>query len=63
MPKNREQFESKLMAAFKAGCNHGYGIRHDADIARQEHIGALNWVGKMSDEEFDKEWEAIINGE
>lgn len=54
MPKRKADFEQALIQAFIAGCSHGYGVRHDVDMNEQEMIGALKYIGKIRDEEYER---------
>ena len=61
MPRTRAEFESVLICAFMAGCNHGYGVEHNFNVYEQEMLGAENWVGRIPDEEFYERWEKLKN--
>lgn len=61
MPKTRAEFESCIINAFMAGCQHGYGVEHGVNVYEQEMLGAENWVGRISDEEFYERWEKLKN--
>ena len=54
MPKNRAEFEQTLINTFMAGCTHAYGVEHTIDIYGQEMLGALLWVGRITEEEYNK---------
>lgn len=54
LPKTAEEYEMHLMHAFMAGCEHGYSIEHTQNVSEQERLGALRWIGKISDEELYK---------
>lgn len=59
MPKTRAEFESCLISAFLAGCNHGYGIDHERNVTEQEMLGAEHWINGMFDEEFYERWDEL----
>lgn len=59
MPRNRAEFERYITYAFIAGCNHGYAIEHSNNVCEQEKLGAEYWLGKISDEEFEKRWDEL----
>ena len=59
MPRNRERFEECLINTFIAGCNHGYAVEHTYGVAEQEMIGALAWIGKITQEEASKRMNEI----
>lgn len=54
-PKNRKDFEESIRNAFLAGCAHGYSIEHTVDMQKQETLGANLYLGKITQEEFEKE--------
>lgn len=54
MPKNKAQLEEMIINAFMAGCTHGYAVEHTTDIYKQEHIGALKYIGKITEEEYNQ---------
>lgn len=54
IPKRKADFEQALIQAFIAGCSHGYCVRHDVDMNEQEMIGALKYIGKISEEEYER---------
>lgn len=49
LPKTIEEYETYLINAFMAGCEHGYCIEHTQDVSEQERLGALRWIGKGKD--------------
>ena len=51
MPKTRAELERLLINTFLAGCNHGYAVEHTGNVSEQENAGALQWIGKITDEE------------
>lgn len=59
MPRNRKRFEECLINTFIAGCNHGYVVEHTHAVYEQEMIGALAWIGRITQEEADKKMEEI----
>ena len=59
MPRTRSEFDSALMHAFIAGCNHGYTVEHSCNVSEQERLGAEHWVGQISDEKFYKKWDEL----
>lgn len=61
MPKTRAEFELYIINAFIAGCQYGYGVEHTVNVYEQEMLGAENWVGRISDEEFYERWEKLKN--
>ena len=61
MPKTRAEFESAIINAFMAGCNHGYGVEHTVNVYEQEILGAEHWVGRISKEEMYERWEKLKN--
>lgn len=63
MPRNRKRFEECLINTFIAGCNHGYCVEHTRNVCEQEMLGALVWVGKITQEEADERMEEIWRGE
>lgn len=61
MPRNRKRFEECLINTFLAGCCHGYSIEHTLNVNEQEMVGALAWVGKITQEEAAERMEKIQN--
>ena len=62
-PKTIEEYETHLINAFMAGCEHGYCIDHTQNVSEQEVLGALRWIGKISDdEELHKKWDELKGG-
>lgn len=59
MPKTKAEFEKALATAFIAGCHHGYGVEHTANVHEQEQLGAERFLGRVSDEEFYKQWDIL----
>lgn len=52
MPKTKGEYIEHLKIAFYAGCNFGYGVVHDLDITDQEELGAMWWVGEITEDEL-----------
>ena len=63
MPRTRAEFEALIMNAFIAGCQFGYGNVHTHDLQGQEELGAMCWVGKISEEELEMELDKIRSQE
>ncbi len=61
-PKTIEEYETHLINAFMAGCEHGYCIDHTQNVSEQERLGAMRWIGKISVEEFYKKWDELKGG-
>lgn len=61
MPKTKAEYEDALMNAFIGGCWHGYGVEHSDNVSAQEKLGAEHWIGRISDEEFQKKWDELRN--
>lgn len=59
MPRNRKRFEECLINTFIAGCNHGYSVEHTRKVSEQEMIGALAWIGEITQEEANARMEEI----
>ena len=59
MPKTRKEFEECLINTFMAGCTHGYAVEHTVDIYEQERLGALLWIGRISEEEYNQQMKEI----
>lgn len=62
MPKRKAEYEEMLILTFMAGCDYGYGVLHEIDIEKQERLGAEHWIGRISDEEYEKRRDEILGG-
>lgn len=51
MPKNKAEYQEALKLAFRAGCNWGYGVEHDGDLDFQENLGAMAYVGEITEDD------------
>lgn len=63
MPRSRERLEELLINTFIAGCNHGYAVEHTRCKDEQEMIGALAWIGRITQQEANERMEKIWSGE
>ena len=57
-----EEYEQALINAFESGCQHGYAVEHTSSLIEQERLGALHYVGQISDDEFYACWNELRKG-
>lgn len=60
MPRNKADFMLNIYHAFLAGCNYGYGVEHTKSVREQEELGALAYIGEISNSELQERLEILL---